>query len=340
MKEIFSLLSFPWLFPILACSESTDESSCWFPVNLLPSEYTQYLWEGPAYTHPPPPSLTFDQMDRMDCADKASPKLQLDLLRWSMLQYTAGCVSWRKENMNQSLMGPLLLVTLPCLNQQSFSGFLSVCAACSDAMCDTLCSKCIQSNMNGLTEQSMAVSCPVSTTQLNNIAMLLLQIYSKAKAAPVRCCLTYSSCQGNGTWLYMYAAYNHLTMPVIYDPIPHPKGDFEFDLYISGWKHPAGILTSEAHIQFINWWMKMWEMKFLFSAPPAWYFEAALSRDGVEWQGEFSSCNYSQQSLVHTPNFSLLMRFYGSFRAGMQSLVISFYLIGHLQDGFWVSTSS
>ncbi len=34
-----------------------------------------------------------------------------------------------------------------------------------------------------------------------------------------------------------------------------------------------------------------------------------------------------------------LIRFYGSFRAGMQSLVIPSHLIGHLQDGFCGSNS-
>jgi len=46
---------------------------------------------------------------------------------------------------------------------------------------------------------------------------------------------------------------------------------------------------------------------------------------------KFLCCNYPQQCFF--------VRFYGSFRAGMQSLVISSHLIDHLQDGFCDSNS-
>lgn len=51
---------------------------------------------------------------------------------------------------------------------------------------------------------------------------------------------------------------------------------------------------------------------------------------------KFPCCNYPQQCFCQGPT---LISFYGSFRAGMQSLVISSHLIGHLQDGFWDSNS-
>lgn len=145
--------------------------------------------------HQPLSPTFFDQMDRMDCADGRA--CSSSKIYWvERCAYSRVCVIEGREYESQSRGPPCLLVPPLSLNTTTdvqrrppllwFS--LSVLPVLY-AMCDTLCSKCIPSNMSAPTEQSVAVSCLVSTSELNNIAMPVLQIYGKAEVAPVCCCL-------------------------------------------------------------------------------------------------------------------------------------------------------
>lgn len=91
--------------------------------------------------------------------------------------------------------------------------------------------------------------------RINNIAM-------PAKTAAVCRCLIYLNCQSTGSWLYMYAACNHVSRLAADEPIPQPKAENMWD---------PGLLYHQMNdICFLS-----------FSSVPAWY-EQGVS-DGVAW---------------------------------------------------------
>lgn len=125
-------------------------------------------------THLPPPTV-FDQTDRMDCA--------------KMMRQPNVCHRGERKLMTITHpFSPYPMRRLLFELSLSLGYSLSVLAVLY-AMCDSLCSKCTPSNMSGLTVQTLAVSCPVLTTDLNNVAMPL---FFKYKAKQSSSCLLLS----------------------------------------------------------------------------------------------------------------------------------------------------
>lgn len=146
--------------------------------------------------------------------------------------------------------------------------------------------------MSGLTEQSTAVSCTVSTTILNNVA----------KAAPDCCRFSYSSC------CVMAIGCTSMLSIIIFPP----EGDFSFHPYFSRWRHPVRPSLRLSADE--------WKCEKYFYPPLQFHSTSLMSWSWTEqrWSGKVGGNTPCVTVPSRLEMFPLLIIFYGAFWAGMQ----------------------